>query len=178
MIEFRWRILVWHNFFLQKSSPNPYPISASFHISENQFRLPYASLPVSDSQQCNIVLIDDDANDTEIFLPVIENISPHLESMTAPYGRIGNEVQPDLIYLDLNMPLLNGKRFLVELVRLQQFKSIAVIILSTSSDKTTVKEARKLGAIDFVTNSDRFSERQKILTGLLIRFAASRRKAI
>jgi CheY-like chemotaxis protein len=108
-------------------------------------------------------LIDDDADDQEIFLSVLETINPTVHCVTARNGREAmlklttEEVKPDLIFLDLNMPLMNGKQFLEACSRLEDCRKIPVVILSTSSDRQSIQETLKLGARNFITKPDKFS---------------------
>lgn len=114
-------------------------------------------------------LIDDDADDQEIFLSVLETISPSVHCITAINGReaiqklTAEEEKPDLIFLDLNMPLMNGKQFLEACHMLEDCKQIPVIILTTSSDDKTRQEAMRLGARDFITKPDKYSDWSKII---------------
>jgi CheY-like chemotaxis protein len=64
---------------------------------------------------------------------------------------------PDVIFLDLNMPLMNGRQFLEEIKKKDGLSHIPVIILSTSSDKSTIEDTRRLGARDFITKPDKLS---------------------
>jgi CheY-like chemotaxis protein len=122
----------------------------------------------------HILLIDDDEDDQEIFTTALEEVSKSI-TLTA----LGNAPEalrklltgaplPDLIFLDLNMPLMNGEQFLAEIKRNVQLQSIPVIILSTSSNLATVELTKKLGAIDFVTKPDRFDELTRILKTVLL----------
>ena len=109
-------------------------------------------------------LIDDDIDDQEIFLSVVQDVAPPVRCYTASNGQEGisklasGAVKPDLIFLDLNMPLMNGKQFLEECHHLDECRHIPVVILTTSSDKRSMEEARELGARDFVTKPDKFSD--------------------
>lgn len=109
------------------------------------------------------MLIDDDQDDREIFLSVLKDLGPAIRCVTAINGKEGlrillsHEVEPDLIFVDMNMPLMNGKQFLEEYSHLDGIKSIPVIMLTTSSDKRSIEETLKLGARDFITKPDRFS---------------------
>jgi CheY-like chemotaxis protein len=109
-------------------------------------------------------LIDDDADDQEIFLSVLEEVAPSVHCYTAHNGDEAiaklksQEIKPDLIFLDLNMPLMNGKNFLKACHLLDGCRHIPVIILTTSSDKTSIEETRQFGARDFITKPDKFSE--------------------
>ncbi len=65
-----------------------------------------------------IFLIDDDEDDQLMFKEVIESINPTLHCETATNGKIAlNKLKvgtalPHIIFLDLNMPVMNGFDFL------------------------------------------------------------------
>ena len=115
------------------------------------------------SRQITCFLIDDDQDDQEIFLSVLHGFTPAIHCETADNGKEGlhklltGEVNPDIIFLDLNMPLMNGKQFLEARQDHEKIKHIPVIILSTSSDHKTILEARQWGAKHFITKPDKFS---------------------
>ena len=108
-------------------------------------------------------LIDDDKDDQEIFLTVLEEWGPAIRCITASNGeeairKLANrEVVPDLIFVDMNMPLMNGTQFLKERNRLDGVSTIPVIILTTSSSQKSIEETLSLGARDYITKPDRFS---------------------
>lgn len=108
-------------------------------------------------------LIDDDIDDQEIFLSVLEDIAPSIRCYTATNGQeaisklSSEEIKPDLIFLDLNMPLMNGKQFLKACNLLDGCRHIPVIVLTTSSDKNSIEETMQLGARDYITKPDKFS---------------------
>lgn len=73
----------------------------------------------------------------------------------------GNEVmaalqdyQPDLILLDLVMPLKDGFTTLGEIKTTEQWKSVPVIIASNLGQKEDIERGMKLGASDFIVKSD------------------------
>lgn len=114
-------------------------------------------------------LIDDDADDQEIFLRVLESVAPAVECHTASNGQEAidklqnNQVNPDVIFLDLNMPLMNGKQFLKACQSMGSCKEIPVIILSTSSDHQTIQETRELGARDYITKPNQYSAWKEVI---------------
>jgi two-component system, OmpR family, alkaline phosphatase synthesis response regulator PhoP len=57
---------------------------------------------------------------------------------------------PDLIILDLMMPLMSGKEFLLHLRRNERLPHIPVIILTAKTLERDVVEGLSLGADDFV----------------------------
>lgn len=58
--------------------------------------------------------------------------------------------RPGLILLDLNMPGMDGRKTLQLLKEDDKFKSVPVIILTTSSDERDVEACYKLGANTYV----------------------------
>jgi len=56
---------------------------------------------------------------------------------------------PDLILLDLNIPVMNVFDFLIEIKKDTRFKDIPVFILSSSSEAADIMKARNLGASSY-----------------------------
>lgn len=116
------------------------------------------------SEPFTCFLVDDDIDDQEIFLTVMEDIAPRVRCITALNGQeamnmlTSGEVLPDLIFLDLNMPLMNGKQFLAACRQVDKCRHIPVIVLSTTSDKSSIEETFRLGAKDYITKPHKFSE--------------------
>lgn len=122
-------------------------------------------------QSKQVFLIEDDADDQELFLTALEKVDPSFECRTAANGQdalaqlTSSHVAPDVIFLDLNMPLMNGQQFLKKIKQEDDFKNIPVIIFTTSSNPNTTIEVRQLGAKDLITKPNSFTE----LTALLKR---------
>ncbi len=62
-----------------------------------------------------------------------------------------NAPAPSLILLDLNMPGLEGKDVLKEIKGNIAYKNIPIIVLTTSSESTDMKECSDLGANTYIT---------------------------
>lgn len=77
--------------------------------------------------------------------------------------RNGELESVDFIFLDLNMPRMNGKQFLAEIKKDPVLKNIPVIIYSTSSDSHDREEAERLGAKAFLTKPPYFSQLTQLL---------------
>jgi len=122
----------------------------------------------------NILLIDDDEDDQEIFLTALECTRKPvrctvLDSARKALSQITKgELQTDLIFLDLNMPLMNGQRFLTEIKKDEKLREIPVVILSTSSNAATVAQVKQLGACHFFTKPGRFEDLVAILEKVLV----------
>ncbi|MFI3158362.1 MAG: response regulator [Methylococcaceae bacterium] len=59
--------------------------------------------------------------------------------------------RPDLIFLDLNMPRMNGCEFLTAIKADEHFKGIPVVVLTTSDVETDVVRSYQLGATSYIT---------------------------
>lgn len=122
----------------------------------------------------NLMLIDDDEEDQEIFLAALNEISDTItcDTYNEASGALqilkSGNAQPDAIFLDLNMPVMNGQQFLMEIKKIDELKNIPVIIISTSSHNGTIQLTKELGAYDFVTKPNNFDN----LVGLLKPFLA------
>jgi CheY-like chemotaxis protein len=78
-----------------------------------------------------------------------------------------NEAAPDLIFLDLNMPVMTGQQFLAELRKRHPGTQIPIVVLSTSSNQAIIDEAKALGARSFITKPNNFRELKNILQRIL-----------
>lgn len=103
-----------------------------------------------------LLLVDDDADDRELFLIALDRLGEDgLTCQTAADGpealrRLSNgEVAPDIIFLDLNMPLMTGHQVLQHLKTEEKTRDIPVVILSTATDAHSIAQARQLGASCF-----------------------------
>jgi CheY-like chemotaxis protein len=120
-----------------------------------------------------ILLIDDDEDDQFMFKEVIESINPTLQCETATNGKIAldklkvSASLPDIIFLDLNMPVMNGLEFLIQIKKENVLSKIPVCIFTTSSilrDKELIKE---FGAQFFLTKPNDFQVLRKKLQQIL-----------
>ena len=122
----------------------------------------------------NLLLIDDDEDDREVFSSIVTEAYPQISLSVAANGRqalsdLRNAPHPpDLIFLDLNMPLMNGRQFMEAIRSDQKLQRIPVVILTTSSDSKTITEMKALGARDFITKPDKYSAWEKMLNEFFI----------
>ncbi|WP_247235643.1 response regulator [Telluribacter sp. SYSU D00476] len=111
------------------------------------------------------LFIDDDAEEHEIFTIAMIRLNPFLNCVTVKSGthaveKLQNDVNftPDYIFLDLNMPGMDGKQCLAHLKKIDRLERVPIIIFSTSSNETDVKETMKLGSHGYVVKPDTISE--------------------
>jgi CheY-like chemotaxis protein len=105
-----------------------------------------------------VFLIDDDADDREVFQMGIESLGGNYRYAEAVDGedglnklRQGAVPRPDVIFLDLNMPRIDGRQFLKAIKMMDEFSDIPVFIYSTSSIEQEKINAIQHGAAGFIT---------------------------
>jgi len=117
----------------------------------------------------HILLIEDDEDDQEIFLTAIKALHTPTECIVLSNAVVAlkklenRQIEADLIFLDLNMPVMNGQQFLQAFRKNEQLNQIPVIVFSTSSHADTIEEAKRMGANDFITKPDQFEVLVRIL---------------
>jgi len=128
-----------------------------------------------------VLNVDDDQEDREFFCDALREIDSTITCLVAASGMdalslLGEvSVLPDYIFLDINMPMMDGKQFLKILKTIPEFRSIPVIMYSTSTDTREIKECYKLGAEDFLIKPYSF---EKLVNDLTSVFAFSKRSPI
>ena len=124
-----------------------------------------------------VLLADDDAEDcmlaTEAFVEtganaVFECVRDGMELMAWLSDRCCSESKglPDLILLDLDMPLKDGLNALIEIKSDPVLRHIPVVILSTSEDREEAEVTMKAGADWFITKPATFDGWVEIMKSL------------
>ncbi|MEO8474861.1 MAG: response regulator [Chryseolinea sp.] len=109
------------------------------------------------------MIVDDDSDDRFFFCRAIEKISPLYACIEAQQGedalwQLKNLADlPNYIFLDLNMPLMDGKRCLAEIKKDDKLRNIPVIIYSTSSSAEDIRITEKLGAAYYLVKPQNIS---------------------
>ncbi|MCE3280803.1 MAG: response regulator receiver protein [Bacteroidetes bacterium] len=122
------------------------------------------------SLQC--FLIDDDIDDQKIFSIISEEVDNTIKCSFANDGvdaiekLTTCEVVPDLIFLDVNMPRMDGVECLRKIKKIDRLKNIPVYMYSTTADPTTVTLTKRLGVKDFIVKPNNINELVNILTAI------------
>ena len=100
-----------------------------------------------------ILLVDDDPDDNMYHRIIIEemnitdNIDVVLNGLEAiTYLKKNNQAPPELIFLDINMPKMNGWEFLDQYKHLdaKQRARVVIVILTTSANPDHLKKAQQI----------------------------------
>ncbi len=110
-----------------------------------------------------LMIADDDADDVVIFKDLIKEIF-EVSSQTYTLHTVFDGVElmkvldtlpalPDVLFLDINMPLKNGMNCLREIKGNEKYKNMRVIMLSTSTFYAHVRLAYESGAELYIIKS-------------------------
>jgi DNA-binding NarL/FixJ family response regulator len=69
--------------------------------------------------------------------------------------------RPDLLLLDINLPLIPGDQVLAEI--LKEFPEAKVVMLTMVADIDTVRRCLELGAVDYILKSNPLSDIRQML---------------
>jgi CheY-like chemotaxis protein len=111
-----------------------------------------------------ILVVDDDKEDRSLFCEAASGIDNDIKFLIAEDGLQAinlleqTAVLPDYIFLDINMPKMNGKEFLIRVKTNARLKSIPVVMYSTTSQTREIEECYKLGAYDFLIKPPSFKK--------------------
>jgi CheY-like chemotaxis protein len=121
-----------------------------------------------------LLLVDDDEDDLDIFQEAAALVVPGIECLTAREGGQALVMletlpkHPDYIFLDVNMPKMDGREFLKIVKGNPAFKNISVVIYSTSNHKSEFGQFFKLGASHFITKPSEFNLLVTYLKSILL----------
>ena len=105
------------------------------------------------------LLIDDDAEEAEIFQYALEEFNRPVKCVNARSGKEAvsvltlNEGNVDFIFLDMNMPRMNGAETLQQLRQLKSATSLPIVLYSSSFLEEQKEMLRSMGASDFLVKT-------------------------
>ena len=92
----------------------------------------------------SVMIVDDSESDQFLSKIIIEKFNPDIKVLQASDGQEALEIladlpkQPDVIFLDINMPRINGHEFLDKYETWEE--QVAIVIMLTSSDQERDKD--------------------------------------
>src|SRR3954454_2461358 len=97
-----------------------------------------------------ILLIDDDPDEIDIFSEALAKMKKSIVCIQATGASAAmnllDSLLPDYIFLDINMPEINGLKCLEEIRKAKTFKDVPIILYSNSINQDIVTKARIAGA--------------------------------
>ena len=121
-----------------------------------------------------ILLVEDNADDVFITRKSFENAKfsvnlHHVENgqecmgFLQKQGEYENAPTPDLILLDLNMPVMDGREVLAEIIKDEELRKLPVVILTTSDAEADLLDMYKLRCSSYVTKPVDFNQFQHVV---------------
>lgn len=125
-----------------------------------------------------LLLVEDEQADAELFQELLGEVAAQTKVIHMGNGqealdylqRLGEEqpgeqprLRPNLIVLDLNMPVMNGHAFLEHAKKDEGLKDIPVLVLSTSDHADDVQRAYQAHASGYLVKPTSFQEYTEML---------------
>lgn len=116
-----------------------------------------------------IFYTDDDQDDLDFFKEIISLINTNFSVITYTNGQqlidaLNNPPPcPHLVFLDINMPGMNGLEALKHVRQLNKYEKLPVIIFSTSNDEDTIAKSQELGANYYLPKTGAYDRLKKAI---------------
>jgi CheY-like chemotaxis protein len=121
----------------------------------------------------SLLLVDDDTDDLLLFNEALSEIKAQVSCESASDGiealkKLTNStLVPQLIFLDLNMPIMHGFECLKRIKANTLLQKIPVIIFTTSSSPLDINTAKHLGASAYLCKPMHFNDLCEHLKNIL-----------
>lgn len=120
-----------------------------------------------------LLYIDDDPEDKEFFQESVRQLDPSIQCYTAKDGLEGMTaleemmVRPDFIFVDMNMPVMNGRQFLMEIKQKIRVRSIPVVIYTTTAHPGDKETFQDLGAYRVLIKPNSMREIARLVNSVI-----------
>jgi len=125
------------------------------------------------ANQFKVLVVDDDLDDQLLIEEAFQTGDMQCDLQFASDGRQALSILdknssyiPDLIVLDLNMPVMNGFEVLSHLQVTSLFPRIPVVVLTTTAEADYIDKSYDLGAKSFIVKPKSFRELETIANNL------------
>lgn len=127
----------------------------------------FIAMPHMD-RQLSIFMADDDLDEQHLFKMALNLICVNAQVEFSSDGftlleKLEMYPTPDLIFLDINMPVMNGHKCLEQIRTSEKFKNIPVIMYSTSNYASDINTAYANGATHYLCKPSVFRDLEKLL---------------
>jgi len=122
----------------------------------------------------NVILADDDEDDRMLFSEALDEIALQTKLLIFKHGQelldylFQPQVElPNVIFLDLNMPIKNGMQCLEEIRNNPKLKDLNIAIYSTSSSDKDIKDTFLSGANMYINKPNSFEKLKETIESVL-----------
>jgi CheY-like chemotaxis protein len=125
-----------------------------------------------------ILLAEDDEDDIYLFKMAVGDIEKDIQIRIAGNGIecmkiLTRSSLPDLVFLDINMPMKSGLDVLEEIRSEERLKGLTVIVLSTASSQQVINQAYTKGADLYIPKGVSYEQFKSLLANVLARHRSS-----
>lgn len=119
---------------------------------------------IIDDNPADIILMEEVLGDTD-FVDKLYSKNSGKEAISFLIDSLNDSGKslPDLIFLDINMPIMDGHEVLGIIKSTDELKHIPVIILTTSKDRRDINRAYKAYSNSYIIKPDDYSEMDKAI---------------
>ena len=132
---------------------------------------------LSQGRPAEILLVEDNDDDVELMRIGFERARfavnlhhvPHGEAcmeFLRNQGSYAQKPRPDLVLLDLNMPRMDGREVLAEIVRDERLRSLPVVVLTTSDSQEDVLASYNLRCSSYIVKPVDFHQFSRVVQGI------------
>jgi len=125
--------------------------------------------PIRESRLAEVLLVEDNEDDVILTRQGFKHaklvVSLHHVSngeacmrFLRKQGEYANAPTPDIVLLDLNMPIMDGREVLAQIVADDELKHLPVVVLSTSSEAEDIKRMYQLRCSSYITKPVDFDQ--------------------
>jgi len=118
----------------------------------------------------NVYVIEDNEKNMKLFKAIL-NLIPNIQIFTETQGDSGLELiksgNPDLIILDIQLPKLSGIDITKELRKIERFKSIPIIAVTSFAMKGDRERILKAGIDQYISKPIKVQEFREKVTEIL-----------
>ena len=126
-----------------------------------------------------ILVADDDADDQQLIASALNNLDLKFDIIPVHNGLEALDYllrrnaykhvteYPDLIFLDLNMPLMDGFEVLKGIRMQQALESLPIYVITVSKNSSDKSKAKELGATGFYSKGSRTSDLSLVVKDIL-----------
>ncbi|MFG4003113.1 response regulator [Flavobacterium aquidurense] len=120
-----------------------------------------------------ILLVDDDDDDCELFVAAIASLNKNIittisnNALEALNNLKAATVLPDFIFLDMQMPYLNGAEFIHESRKVPELSKIQVVVYSSHSHEVLQNLTKEFESVQIFTKPNNFKELVSTLDSIL-----------
>lgn len=101
----------------------------------------------------NIFYLDDDSEDLDFFIEIAESLGHSVRGFSEGKSMLmvleTENTKPDIIFLDVHMPILNGQEILEIIKKSDTLKDIPIVMVSGAYPKKLIKNLQDFG-VDYL----------------------------